>query len=120
MALHAALDGLLEDCRMALDQREVLTGTGDPGIDQLAGQYRVERVGQQQGAVGLVAVHDLNLALRFCQHVLVLGGGSVLAAGDPAEVLTPALLQRAYGVLARVERCSEGNLLVLADTALPL
>lgn len=52
--------------------------------------------------------------------MLVLGGGSVLAAGDPAEVLTPALLQRAYGVLARVERCSEGNLLVLADTALPL
>ena len=37
-----------------------------------------------------------------------------------AEVLTPALLQRAYGVLARVERCSEGNLLVLADAALPL
>ena len=71
--------------------------------------------------LGVMAVlHDLNLALRFCQHVLVLGGGSVLAAGDPAEVLTPALLQRAYGVLARVERCSEGNLLVLADTALPL
>jgi len=66
-----------------------------------------------------VAVHDLNLALRFCQHVLVLGGGNVLAAGDPAEVLTPALLQRAYGVRARVERCSEGHLLVLADAALP-
>ena len=75
---------------------------------------------QQQGAVGLVAVHDLNLALRFCQHVLVLGGGSVLAAGDPALVLTPELLQRAYGVMARVERCSQGNLLVLADAALPL
>ena len=74
----------------------------------------------QQGAIGLVAVHDLNLALRFCQHVLVLGGGSVLAAGDPAQVLTPALLQRAYGVQARVERCSHGNLLVLADAALPL
>ena len=46
-------------------------------------------------------------------------GGSVLAAGAPATVLTPALLQRAYGVLARVERCSEGHLLVLADAALP-
>ncbi|GDY36353.1 MULTISPECIES: ABC transporter ATP-binding protein [unclassified Acidovorax] len=87
---------------------------------QLQVLQAVRAMAQQQGAVGLVAVHDLNLALRFCQHVLVLGGGSVLAAGDPAEVLTPALLQRAYGVLARVERCSEGNLLVLADTALPL
>lgn len=87
---------------------------------QLQVLQAVRAMAQQQGAVGLVAVHDLNLALSFCQHVLVLGGGSVLAAGDPAEVLTPALLQRAYGVLARVERCSEGNLLVLADTALPL
>ena len=75
---------------------------------------------QQQGSVGLVAVHDLNLALRFCQRVLVLGGGTVLAQGDPAQVLTPALLRQAYGVQARVERCSQGHLLVLADAALPV
>ncbi|MCZ8095969.1 MAG: ABC transporter ATP-binding protein [Acidovorax sp.] len=75
---------------------------------------------QQQGSVGLVAVHDLNLALRFCQRVLVLGGGTVRAQGDPAQVLTPDLLRQAYGVQARVERCSQGHLLVLADTALPL
>lgn len=35
-------------------------------------------------------------------------------------VLTPALLQRAYGVQARVGRCSQGGLLVLADAALPV
>lgn len=87
---------------------------------QLQVLQAVHALVQQQGAVGLVAVHDLNLALRFCQQVLVLGGGGVLAAGDPAQVLTPALLQRAYGVQARVERCSAGNLLVLADAALPL
>lgn len=86
---------------------------------QLQVLQAVRALVRQQGAIGLVAVHDLNLALRFCQHVLVLGGGNVLAAGDPAEVLTPALLQRAYGVRARVERCSEGHLLVLADAALP-
>ena len=87
---------------------------------QLQVLQAVRAMVQQQGAIGLVAVHDLNLALRFCQHVLVLGGGRVLAAGDPAQVLTPALLQQAYGVQARVERCSQGNLLVLADAALPL
>ena len=87
---------------------------------QLQVLQAVRAMVQQQGAIGLVAVHDLNLALRFCQHVLVLGGGTVLAAGEPALVLTPALLQRAYGVEARVERCSKGNLLVLADAALPL
>lgn len=75
---------------------------------------------RQHATVGLVAVHDLNLALRFCQRVLVLGRGTVLAQGRPADVLTPGLLQQAYGVQARVERCSAGHLLVLADAALPL
>jgi len=68
--------------------------------------------------LAVIAVHDLNLALRFCDRIVVLGQGRVLAAGHPAEVLTPALLQAAYGVRARVERCSLGHPLVLADEAI--
>lgn len=67
----------------------------------------------------LVALHDLNLALRFCNHLIVLGGGQVLAAGAPVDIFTPALLERAYGVRAQVERCSQGHLMVLVDEALP-
>jgi len=70
--------------------------------------------------LAVIAVHDLNLALRFCDRIVVLGQGRVLAAGHPAEVLTPALLQAAYGVRARVERCSLGHPLVLADEAISL
>lgn len=68
--------------------------------------------------LAVIAVHDLNLALRFCQRIVVLGEGRVLAAGRPAEVLTPELLHIAYGVRARVEQCSLGHPLVLADEAL--
>ena len=75
-------------------------------------------VDSQQG-IALVALHDLNLALRFCNHLIVLGGGQVLAAGAPADIFTPALLERAYGVRAQVERCSQGHLTVLVDEALP-
>ncbi|MGE0799684.1 MAG: ABC transporter ATP-binding protein [Lautropia sp.] len=67
--------------------------------------------------LALIAVHDLNLALRFCDRIVVLGQRRVLAAGRPAEVLTPGLLRTAYGVRARVERCSAGHLIVLADEA---
>ena len=69
--------------------------------------------------IALVALHDLNLVLRFCNHLIVLGGGQLLAAGAPADIFTPALLERAYGVRARVERCSQGHLMVLVDEALP-
>ncbi len=68
--------------------------------------------------LALIAVHDLNLALRFCDRILVLGQGRILADGVPADVVTPQLLQQAYGVRARVERCSRGHPVVLADEAL--
>ena len=70
--------------------------------------------------LALIAVHDLNLALRFCDRIVVLGQGRVLAAGRPADVLTPALLRAAYGVRARIEHCSLGHPLVLADEAISL
>ncbi len=63
----------------------------------------------------LFAIHDLNLALRFCDQVIVLNNGNLLASGPPAKVLDPELLYQTYGVDTRIERCSQGHLLVLAD-----
>lgn len=49
--------------------------------------------------VGVVAVvHDLNLALRFADRVLVLHQGHCVADGEPAQVLTPAMLAQVWGV----------------------
>ena len=69
------------------------------------------------GALCLLAVHDLNLALRFADRVILLGSGGLLAAGKPTDVLTPDLIEEAYGVSARVESCSLGFPIVLADRA---
>ena len=70
---------------------------------------------ENDGAVGLIAIHDLNLALRYCQTLIVLGRGGVLAAGAPADILTSALLRDAYGVEARIERCTQGHPIILVD-----
>lgn len=51
----------------------------------------------------VVALHDLNLAAAFCDHLLVLDRGRVVAAGAPAAVLTPALISEVYGVRAHVD-----------------
>jgi len=51
------------------------------------------------GAVGvLVVLHDLNLAARWCDGVLLLKDGCLLAAGTPAQVLAEAVLEQAYGM----------------------
>ncbi|AGA34299.1 ABC transporter related protein [Thioalkalivibrio nitratireducens DSM 14787] len=71
----------------------------------------------REAATCVLAIHDLNLALRFCDHVVVLGRGGVLAAGDPASTFDAELLQTAYGVSGRVERCSLGHQIVIVDGA---
>ncbi|TQK28057.1 ABC transporter ATP-binding protein [Arthrobacter sp. SLBN-53] len=50
----------------------------------------------------VVALHDLNLAAMFCDHIVVLSGGIVVATGIPAEVLTEELIEMVYGVRCRV------------------
>ena len=56
----------------------------------------------RQGYTVLLSTHDPQHALRFSQKVLALSGGQVAAEGDTAEVLTPELLRRLYGVEAVV------------------
>ncbi len=59
------------------------------------------RDGATGQGVGVVAVvHDLNLALRFADRVLVLDQGHCVADGAPANTLTPELLARVWGVEA--------------------
>ncbi|MDQ2588309.1 ABC transporter ATP-binding protein [Saccharothrix yanglingensis] len=51
---------------------------------------------------GVVALHDLNLAAMFCDRLVVLRAGGVVAAGTPAEVLTEDLVADVYGVRTRI------------------
>ncbi|MEU9731633.1 ABC transporter ATP-binding protein [Streptomyces sp. NPDC048002] len=52
----------------------------------------------------VVALHDLNLAARYCDHIVLLDQGRVAAAGTPEAVLTPDLIASVYGVKVLVDR----------------
>jgi iron complex transport system ATP-binding protein len=56
------------------------------------------------GVTVLAALHDLNLAASFCDHVIVLRQGRAFAAGPTETVLTPELIHEVYGVRADVLR----------------
>jgi iron complex transport system ATP-binding protein len=50
----------------------------------------------------LMVLHDLSAAARHADSLLALHQGEVVAMGPPREVVTPALLQRLYGLRAQV------------------
>lgn len=64
---------------------------------------------EAERGLGVVAVlHDLNLAAR-ADHLVLLHGGRVLAAGSPEGVLTPEHLLAAYGVRVEVLHAGDGR-----------
>ncbi|WP_336357673.1 ATP-binding cassette domain-containing protein [Haloarcula sp. CGMCC 1.6347] len=48
------------------------------------------------GKTAVAAIHDLNLAARYCDELVLLAGGGVRAAGRPADVLTSDTLRDAF------------------------
>lgn len=75
----------------------------------------VARETRVRDMVTVVVVHDINIALRHAEHVLILKQGRLVASGAPEEVITSASLKEVYGVLGRIERCSRGTPQVLID-----
>ncbi|MFE9680395.1 ABC transporter ATP-binding protein [Streptomyces sp. NPDC002701] len=60
------------------------------------------------GITTLAVLHDLDLAARLCDHLVVLDEGTVVAAGPVLEVLTPDLLCEVFGVRGDTRRHADG------------
>jgi len=73
----------------------------DPGhqIDVM----ELMRAEADAGALVIAVLHDLTMAARYCDRLLLIDEGAIVADGAPADVLTPDLLRRVYGIDARVE-----------------
>ena len=46
----------------------------------------------------VVAMHDLNLASRFCNRIILINDGKVVSDGTPLQVLKKDILEEVYGV----------------------
>lgn len=68
----------------------------------------VGRLAAEREMTVVIALHDLNLASRFVDRLVILHEGRVYADGSPAEVLTEVTLWRVYGIEARVEHDRDG------------
>ncbi len=89
----------------ALAQRTPIMLLDEPisNLD-IAHQFEIlellRRVNHDEGKTILLVVHDLNMALRYCDKVLLLHHGGVLFQGPIAEGLTPQSIRTVFGVEA--------------------
>ncbi len=67
----------------------------------------LRRLAHRDGAAVVVVLHDINMAARFCDRLVALKRGRVLADGTAAEVMRPDVLESIYGLpMAVLERGS--------------
>lgn len=57
---------------------------------------------RERGMTIIAVIHDLNLAARFADQIVVLKDGKVVDQGAPSDVITPTNLAQAFNILARV------------------
>ena len=58
----------------------------------------IREIVRGKGVSACAIVHDLELAMRYCDKVMMLHGGRILAAGPPEDVITPGNVSKVYGV----------------------
>ena len=101
---------------LAQQPRVLLLDEPTSALD-IQNQYQVLKMVQQichkDNMIAVVVIHDLNLALRFCDRFLLMKDGSAFRHGD-RSVLDSAALKAVYGVDAKVVQI-EGRHMVLVE-----
>ena len=98
---------------LATDADAVLADEPTAGLDPDAQLMVLERL-KARAAAGqavLVSLHDLALAARFADRVVVLEAGRVAADDAPMAALTPGIMARVFGLAGRWVEAPDGLLL---------
>ena len=57
---------------------------------------------KQHARTIVLVVHDLNHAARYADHIIAMHEGSIIAQGDPREIVTEALVQQILGMRSQI------------------
>lgn len=66
------------------------------------------RMRADAGRTVIMAIHDLDLAMRFADDIVAIRDGRILSAGPAPEIMTEQLLGTLYDVTARIHRDADG------------
>ncbi|MEV0030029.1 ABC transporter ATP-binding protein [Nocardia sp. NPDC050793] len=62
----------------------------------------VDRLHDELGRTVVMVLHDLNLAIRYSDQLIVMHAGRIVAQGGPSDIVTAALLKEVFGLDASV------------------
>ena len=106
----------------ALAQRPSLLLLDEP-TNHLDVSAQLSLLGQVRalGLTAIMALHDLNLAAAYCDRILLLNEGRLVASGTPDEVLQPATIAAVYGVDCDIVQHPRGGhpVIVFSPTPTP-
>ncbi len=74
---------------------------------QLDVMENVQRLVKEKKVTAIMAVHDLNLASRYSDQILMMKDGKVVSEGKPSQVLTTENIAKVYEVEAHVHNYAE-------------
>jgi len=92
---------LLDEPTSALDLHHQLS---------ILSSVRVEM--QRRGTIVMAALHDLNLAAKFCDRLILIREGRIMADGTPEDILSLPDIGETYRVETALERTQRGSLYV--------
>ncbi|WP_339226191.1 ABC transporter ATP-binding protein [Oceanobacillus sp. FSL K6-2867] len=96
---------LLDEPTSALDLRH-----------QLVVMDHVRKYTQRAGAITIFVVHDLMLAARYSDRMLLIDDAKIMIQGEPGEVLLTDLLESAYDVQVNVEKNTLGQFSIIPQS----
>jgi iron complex transport system ATP-binding protein len=79
---------------------------------QLEVMHTIKSIVRKKGISAIMAIHDLNLAARYADTIVMMNGGSISSVGNPTSVLTQENIKQVYGVEAEVNH-KNGKLFVV-------
>ena len=65
------------------------------------------------GVTILAAMHQLNLAVKYCDKLIVLNKGKLVAYGKPEDIVTQKLIEDVYGIKALIKNIPEAGLIII-------
>ncbi len=76
---------------------------------QIAVLNLVRKLTETRGLSIVMVLHDINMASRYCDEIIALRDGSLIARGSPREIMTPDHLKSIYRVDFNIHQTADGG-----------